>query len=45
MDLTISPLTSGQWPALEDLFGKGRGLERMLVHVLAGWSALPRPAA
>src|SRR6266496_6828254 len=22
MDLTISPLTSEQWPALEDLFGK-----------------------
>jgi GNAT superfamily N-acetyltransferase len=22
MDLTISPLTSGRWPALEDLFGK-----------------------
>src|SRR2546430_16973130 len=22
MDLTVSPLTSGRWPALEDLFGQ-----------------------
>ncbi len=42
MPADIQPLTSGLWPAFEDLFGKQGALLRLLVHLFPPLARCPQ---